>query len=130
MICSMSAPQIILGPNNHKLGTCEIDKTFGTVKSAELDESVSEHEFEDCCGDAAAVLLNKHKYTLSLTILWTAGAAVPNIGQQINFPAAGITGNITNKVISWENGGDKMMKLKASHWVSIGNAVPMVIDCN
>lgn len=123
--------QILLAPNNvRKFGTCEVTQVFGTVKSATLDETVDEEIWEDCCNDAAAVLLHNHRYELSLDILFEsdkASAAV--IGAQIDFPVASVKGNITGVTVKWESGGKKMLTIKAKHWKSLGNRVAQSIEC-
>jgi hypothetical protein len=121
--------QILLGSNIHKLGTCEIAQTFGTVKSATLKDSCEKTIFEDCCDDAALVMLHKEVLELTLEVLWTSTAAVPARGNQITFPVANILGNIENIETKWGSGDKKMLSITASHWKSIGNVEAVTQAC-
>lgn len=121
--------QILLGVNKHKLGTCEVAQTFGTVKSAELSDTCEKTIFEDCCDDAALVMLHKEVLELSLEVLWTSTAVVPARGMQITFPVANTLGNIIDVKTKWGSGDKKMLSITASHWKSIGNVEAAVVEC-
>lgn len=122
--------QILLAAENkRKFGTCEIGQTYGTVKSATLDESVSEEIWEDCCLEPEAVLLYNHILELSLDVLFEAGKSDTVVmGMQIAFPVAGIYGNVTGISTKWEN--KKMLTIKAKHWKSLGNRAPITVSCS
>lgn len=124
------ANQILLGSNKHKFGTCEIASTFGTVKSAELNDDCEETIFEDCCDDAAAVLWHKETLELNLEVLWTSDATEPVRGMQITFPVASTLGNIKSVKTKWEAGGKKMLSIVAKHWKSLGNVEASTITCS
>lgn len=121
--------QILLGSNKHKFGACEVAQTFGTVKSATLKDSCEKTIFEDCCDDAAAVLLHKETLELTLEVLWTSTAVVPARGMQITFPVANTLGNIMDIETKWEAGGKKMLSITANHWKSMGNVEAVVVAC-
>ncbi len=121
--------QILLGDNKHKIGTCEIAQTFGTVKSAELSNEVEQTTFEDCCDDVVAVLLHKESLELTMDVLWMTTAVVPAIGMQVTFPVANTLGNITGLKTKWESGGKKMLSITAKHWKSMGNVAAVVVTC-
>ncbi len=121
------AQSILLGPNHYKFGTAEVAATFGTVLKADLTEKVDEFVFEDNNGDAAAVLLHNHTLELELTLLFDNTATVLTIGAQIDFPIAGVKGNVTQIKTSRENKGGKQITITAKNWLSMGNVTPATV---
>ncbi len=127
----MAGQMTVIGNQNLLFGTCQLGSTWGTIETADENLTAKLEEIMDCCGGTQAVILSNEKYELGLTITLSADATLPVIGDDIAFPSAGITGQITERGRTWNQGGVVKMKLKAFHWTSMGSTPAVaVVSCD
>ena len=113
---------ILIGDQNVKWGTCELDQSYGQVKSASLKRAPgSREEFTNCAGGLIALLLRDTNHQLSLKVLFDSSIGTPDLGDPIVFPLAGVTGNILEWSVDWEEKGQVQMSIEAGHWDAMGS---------
>lgn len=126
----MPAAMTVIGNQNLLFGTCMLGQTWGQIEDAD-EKLIADLEFiKDCCGGNQTVLLMNERYELTLTVILASTATLPELGEDVSFPTAGITGQITERGRKWTAGGCVKMEVKAFHWKSIGNEPQVAsIDC-
>jgi len=126
----MSVPIKAIGNQSLLFGTCMLGSTWGQIESAD-EKLLADLEFiKDCCGGNQTVLLTNERYELSLTVILSSAATPPELAEDVSFPTAGITGQITERGRKWEAGGVVKMEIKAFHWKSMGSDPAVgTIDC-
>jgi len=104
-------------------GTCELPQTYGTVISGELEQPEDLDKIKGCNGNVSAILLRDDETTYSASILIGAGA-LPERGDPITFPTdfGTLVGILTMRKVTWAQGAQKILAIKASHWTAIGNS--------
>jgi len=117
----MSTPIKAIGNQNLLFGTCQLGTTWGQIETADEQLMADLETIKDCCGGAQTVLLTNERYELSLTVILSSAATLPELADDISFPTAGITGQITQRGRKWEAGGVVKMEVKAFHWKSLGS---------
>lgn len=126
----MAGTMTVIGNQNLLFGTCQLGSTYGTIEDADENLTANLQEIMDCCGGTQAVILSNEKYELSMTVTLAADAVLPVLGDDITFPTAGITGQITERGRKWSQGGVVKMSLKAFHWKSMGSSPQVeVVEC-
>jgi hypothetical protein len=126
----MSVPIKAIGNQNILFGTCALGETFGQIESANEQLLADLEYIKDCCGGNQTVLLLNERFELSMTVILSSSAALPELADDISFPTAGITGQITERGRKWEAGGVVKMDIKAFHWKSLGSEPAVgTIDC-
>ncbi len=110
-----------IGNQNVIFGTCVLGDTFGTIEDANEQLLADLELIMDCCGSTDTALLKNKRYELDLTITLDSTAPLPDLGDSISFPTAGITGQITQRGRTWNQNGVCKMTIKAFHWMSLGN---------
>lgn len=127
----MAGSITVIGNQNLLFGTCQLAGTWGTVEDASENLMATLEEIMDCCGGTQAVLMKNEKYELDITVTLAADATLPELGEDITFPTAGITGQITERGRKWTQGGVVKLSLKASHWKSMGSEPAVaVVECD
>lgn len=126
----MAGTMTVIGNQNLLFGTCQLGSTWGTIEDADEKLTADLEEIMDCCGGTQAVLLKNEKYELDITVTLAADAVLPELGDDIAFPTAGITGQITERGRKWSQGGVVKMSVKAFHWKSLGSEPQVAeVDC-
>ena len=115
--------QTLIGPDDEDFlyGTCEVSQGYGIVKSAKEKETADKKLFEDCRGNTRAVLLANETIELSLEVVFDATIGKPDLGDDIAFPESGVTGQVVESEVSWEQGGEKGLSITATHWKALGS---------
>lgn len=117
----MSYPVKAVGNLNLLFGTVQLGTTYGQVEDASEDLSANIENILDGDGNTQAVIFKDEKYELDMTVILSSTAVLPGLTDDITFPSAGVTGQITGVGRSWSAGGMVKLKLKASHWKSLGS---------
>jgi hypothetical protein len=126
-----SEPVKAIGNQNLLFGTCQLGQTWGQIESADEKLMADLETIKDCCGGAQAVLLLNERFELSMTVILSSTASLPELADDIAFPTAGITGQITERGRKWEAGGVVKMEIKAFHWKALGsNPAVGTYDCS
>ena len=127
----MAGTITVIGNQSLLFGTCQLGNTWGTIEDADEKLTADLEEIMDCCGGTQAVLLKNEKYELDMTITLSSTATLPELGEDITFPTAGITGQITERGRKWSQGGVVKMSIKAFHWKSLGSEPQVaVVECD
>lgn len=117
----MSYPNKAIGNLNLIYGTCMLGSTWGQIDDASEELIADLETIKDCCNNTQTVILSDERYELEMTVMLSSTATLPELADDISFPTAGITGQITQRGRKWEAGGVVKMTVKASHWKSLGN---------
>jgi hypothetical protein len=112
--------QTLIGPASILFGTCEVSQAYGVVKSCKEKDTADEQKFLDCRGNTRAVLLTDERIELQLEVVFDDGNTV-DLGDDIAFPESGVTGQVTEAEIAWEQNGEKGYTITAKHWKSLGS---------
>lgn len=102
-------------------GTCELPQTFGEVISASLARANDIQEIPNCCGGLKALLLRKRRWEMTLKAVFDSTIGLPEEGDPISFPLAGVIGTILNFTIDWTQNDQVQLTINASHWDSLGD---------
>jgi hypothetical protein len=132
----MAARQIKLGATGYKFGTLQWGTTFGTVKSASVNDTCDEAATADGKGDTEMVLWHNERYEVSMEVVFKSTAAPPARGDQLTIPdfttiddgdPAPAKANVKDLDFKWDNGQMKSYTIKATHWTNMGNVVATVV---
>lgn len=113
-------------------GTCELDQTFGTVISGEIDLPEDIEEIKGCDGKVSAVLLNDERINYTFTALFPDTIELPSRGDDVTFPLAGgelgftgdtaLKGQVVTAKANWTQDGQRSLTITARHWKTLGSA--------
>lgn len=117
-----SHPITKLGNQDIVWGTAMLGTTYGQIENTDENLTANLEEIKDALGNNMTVLLVNERFELDLTAILDANASSPELGDDITFPSAGITGQITERGRTWTAGGVLKIKIKAFHWKSMGSS--------
>ena len=121
--------RVIIGNQNHVFGTVELGNAWGEIDQASLQRVADEEGIEDAGGALLTMLLTNPRYELEFTALFPTTVTQPDFGDSITMPVPNdtIVGQCLGFTIEWEKKGTRKLKIRATHWDSLGNA-PSVTD--
>lgn len=100
-------------------GTAEIGNIFGQLKSASLERKGDEELIKNNKGSLRAFLIKNPGFDLQITVYYSGAVVPPGLMTPITFPAAGVTGHISNCKIEWDEDGTRMLTCTAKQWDSL-----------
>lgn len=110
-----------IGNQNVSFGTVECGNAFGTVEQASLNEFQNEYEIPDAAGGIQALLLTNPGLEFTFTAMFTTDVEKPARGTAIQFPGAGVIGNVISSNITWANREQRKIQITAKYWESMGS---------
>ena len=109
-------------PANIVFGTCTLGDEFGKVKSCGLKRNSDQDIIKKANNQGIlAIVLTNPKFELTLDTQFTSEIEPPGIGDEIEFPLAGVVGRILEIDVKWEENGQRGMTITATSWDTLGN---------
>ncbi len=112
---------LLLGDASVVFGTAACGGTWGEVVKLDLTRAADIIEVENGRGGDLAAILAKERFEMDIEVVFPAGKAAPGLGDQVAFPLAGITGNITGGIkVLWASRDARRLSFQAAFWDASG----------
>ncbi len=115
---------MLMGDADTVFGAAMHDGTYGEVVKLDLTRTADLVEIDNGQGGNLAAILTKARFEMDIEVVFPADKSAPGIGDQIDFPLAGVTGNITGNIkVLWASKDARKLSFSAAYWDSIGEVV-------
>lgn len=109
---------------NIVFGTVALGDDYGEVKSCSVKRAVDQELVKKANLSLLAVILSNPRFEMTMKVIFQADdeANVPDIGDPVVIPLAGVSGQLLGWSVDWEENGHRQLSLEVTHWDSIGSA--------
>jgi hypothetical protein len=103
-------------------GTCMLGSAFGQIKTASLKRTADRELIANCHGNLRAVLLKNPRFELVLKTVFDSTVTAPGLMEEITLPLVAVTARIMDVSVEWDENGERMLSIEASHWDALAAA--------